>query len=579
MITFGLNAQFVIINSPEDCEGAIEFGQTASWGAFLTDSVWTGDLVLVDDGSAAPSEGCGPLVNGAEVAGNFALIDRGSCEFGQKALNAENVGATAVVIANHTPGAGVITLGAGAQGGNVTIPVIMITYEDGQMIKEKLAMGETVNMSMGDIRFDNDLSIGTSTVVFPPYSTAPLHQVEGSGNFVFTPGVNVLNKGLADASNVTLETTINYINGGAPTEVYNEAGVVTSLQTDSSELILLPEFEPANGEGRYEYTYSVGSDSTDDADFDNQITNALNVTTNVYSKARWDEVNNRPMRTNAYTIAGGGNIEMLTSFEFPNGNGYRVDSVQFYVSTSEPTLGGVDIVVYMYNWVDDGDGNYAAAEVELVALGIQSFDPAFPASEAWVTLPVEDLLTGEPGYVIPDDGARLVVGTRYEGLNLVFFGFDEGADLNQYINNVAIPNGTYNDAQLPYAQTTSFGPAGADFDAIGLFTDFWGSNATAIYVNQIETSTEELSDDEARINLYPNPATDVIALEVELTKLNNEMLSYEIVDMMGRQVFSREFDGVHQLTQKFDVSNLGSGTYELIVRADDGMKTKAFVVK
>jgi hypothetical protein len=38
---------------------------------------------------------------GAGVAGRIALIDRGVCEFGLKALNAQQSGATGVVIANN----------------------------------------------------------------------------------------------------------------------------------------------------------------------------------------------------------------------------------------------------------------------------------------------------------------------------------------------------------------------------------------------------------------------------------------------------------------------------------------------
>jgi hypothetical protein len=63
---------------------------------------FSGELVLVDDGSADPTEGCDPLVG--FPAGAVALVDRGSCPFVQKVHNAEAAGASAVV--HRPPGRG-----------------------------------------------------------------------------------------------------------------------------------------------------------------------------------------------------------------------------------------------------------------------------------------------------------------------------------------------------------------------------------------------------------------------------------------------------------------------------------------
>jgi hypothetical protein len=578
----GMSAQFVLVNAPEDCKGALSFGQTASWGAFLTDDIWTGDLVLVNDGTALPTEACSPLVNGAEVTGNFALIDRGSCNFSLKALNAQNAGATAVVIANHTPGAGTLTMGAGSFATDVTIPVVMISWEDGQKLKEKMNNGDVVNMSIGNIRFNNDIGTETSSVVFPGYSTLPANQIETAGNFAFIPGASVSNNGINDATNVILEATIDYTDGmGNSSQVYDEAGSTAGIESDSSSLIILSDFDPsAYGEGVYDYTYTVSSDSSDEVTFDNTFNGSMTVSGNVYSKARWDHANNRPFRTNGFTIAGGGSIEMLTPFEFPNGTDLKVDSVLFSVSTSNPTLATIAVTVFLYSWDDaDGDGNFADGEVEFAGIGFYEFPASETRTTAWVTVEIEDLLTGEVGYPVPGDGARLVVGTRYEGADFVFFGFDEGANLNQYINGVVGPAGTYNDAKLPYAQTTTFGPAGADFGSIGLFTDTWFCSSTSLYVNSTSVANEDLSDLEANVKLFPNPTTESITLDIELTKLDNAMLNYQIVDMQGRVIYNEENRGMSRDHQTFDVSQLTAGQYELIIEADQGRRTVGFIVE
>ena len=58
------------------------------------------DLALADDGDRhRATDGCEPLTNG--VAGKIALIDRGTCTFKQKAVNAQAAGAIGVIIADN----------------------------------------------------------------------------------------------------------------------------------------------------------------------------------------------------------------------------------------------------------------------------------------------------------------------------------------------------------------------------------------------------------------------------------------------------------------------------------------------
>jgi hypothetical protein len=121
------------VNSPSVIAGT--YGSaSAQFGASSYDV--TGNLVLVNDGTANPNEGCSALVNGAAISGNIAVVDRGGCEFGLKALNAQNAGAIAVVVVNNTTG--VINMGPGANGASVTIPVLMISQADGATIKAQL---------------------------------------------------------------------------------------------------------------------------------------------------------------------------------------------------------------------------------------------------------------------------------------------------------------------------------------------------------------------------------------------------------------------------------------------------------
>lgn len=82
-----------------------------------------------------PDLGCSAYPAGT-FAGKVAVIDRGTCSFESKVLNAQNAGAAGVVIVNNVAGAPF------ALGGNnlgVTIPSVMISQSDGIVLKNLLA--------------------------------------------------------------------------------------------------------------------------------------------------------------------------------------------------------------------------------------------------------------------------------------------------------------------------------------------------------------------------------------------------------------------------------------------------------
>lgn len=135
----------MFVNSPPSLPSTIALG-TAVFGPGLTDTGVTGDVVLVNDGTGTTTDACEPIINGAQVAGKIALIDRGACTFVSKAQRAEAVGAIAVVIANNVAGSTPITLGGTDPG--ITIPVVSITLADGNAIKAELGTGVNVTLRL-----------------------------------------------------------------------------------------------------------------------------------------------------------------------------------------------------------------------------------------------------------------------------------------------------------------------------------------------------------------------------------------------------------------------------------------------
>jgi hypothetical protein len=108
-----------------------------------------GDYIIVEGNNQGStpgsSEGCGasdasgtglPYENQAEVSGNIAVIDRGSCSFVEKVVSAQLSGAIAAVIINNIPGSEIAGMGGtDSQSYLINIPSVMISSDDGKELK------------------------------------------------------------------------------------------------------------------------------------------------------------------------------------------------------------------------------------------------------------------------------------------------------------------------------------------------------------------------------------------------------------------------------------------------------------
>ncbi len=93
-----------------------------------------------DAAGASTTDGCSAFTNASQVAGNIALVDRGTCPFVQKALNAQAANATGLVIVDNmrdtcTPPS------LGGDNASVRIPVISVNINDGAVLRAGLADG------------------------------------------------------------------------------------------------------------------------------------------------------------------------------------------------------------------------------------------------------------------------------------------------------------------------------------------------------------------------------------------------------------------------------------------------------
>ncbi|MEP6484014.1 MAG: PA domain-containing protein [Rudaea sp.] len=136
------------VTAPAAIAGSFDVG-TAAFGPVLTAGGISGSLLLANDsGGASPTDGCESFSAGF-FSGTIAVIDRGTCTFKTKALNAQNANALAVVIVNNTAGSPAPPLGDDPTVTTpITIPTVSVTQADGNLIKAQLGAGVTGTMQL-----------------------------------------------------------------------------------------------------------------------------------------------------------------------------------------------------------------------------------------------------------------------------------------------------------------------------------------------------------------------------------------------------------------------------------------------
>jgi hypothetical protein len=113
-----------------DWVGGIHATGHAEFGAQSVKASMHIDLQVVH---AEPANGCGDIANGDTLAGKAVLIQRGVCTFWEKALNAQNADAAAVIIYNN-PGGGRVSAMSAPDNSNITVLSIFLSQAHGERL-------------------------------------------------------------------------------------------------------------------------------------------------------------------------------------------------------------------------------------------------------------------------------------------------------------------------------------------------------------------------------------------------------------------------------------------------------------
>ena len=520
-------------------------------------------LMVVDDGSTGTNaqgnpisaEGCNPLIN--NLTGKIAVCFRNTCEFGAKALNAQNAGAVGVIVINREPT--VIAMGAGASGANVTIPVVMLTLADGLSLIAEMANGPVV-MFLGNKTglFPNDGGISSGAALLPRQALIPSQLAQNGTEYNFDLGARVYNYGNQAQTNMTLTATIT--NPSGATVYNNQAGGISlapgdSIDVDPTQVNNLPNFSLASyPEGTYTLTYTLGLSAADDYDADNTLTTTFTVTDSLYGFAQADPTTGSPTGGNYYRPSNN-NQTFSTCQVIDNANASRIQANGLWFSATTSAASGValtgeEMAVYLYKWedvfADLNDANLAFNTLTEVASGFYYYP---------------DDLQGQTVYGAFANPAALENNQRY--LACV-----QTVNLNLYLGHENSANLTWNEAY--YLQPMTPNESDGTYYPGGFGADLPSSMAVAISDNEV--SITELNTVGGKA--FPNPANDIITVAIE----GEGTAQLTVTDVAGKVAMATTLN-LAAGQDNININTLQSGLYIFNVTLENGKTAQFNVVK
>ncbi|MBC9811984.1 T9SS type A sorting domain-containing protein [Crocinitomicaceae bacterium CZZ-1] len=592
-ITCIVNGQIAVTGiSPASVQGNYNFtigDATQSWAPaldFSTPGVYVqGELVIVNDGSTGTNpqgnpisaEGCNTLVNAAAVNGKIAVIYRNTCNFGVKALNAQDAGAIAVIILNRDPE--VIGMNGGAEGLNVTIPVVMLSSLDGLTLTNAMQSGP-VEVFIGNKAglYPNDLALNEELIAVPQYHGVHSLLAQNGSEFNVDLGLRVYNFGSATQTNAMANVTIT---GPSGAEVYNEdvtfslngvsGNAIDSVDIFPGETLMFPQFALATyPAGKYTLTYTLINGGGVDDDFPNDNTYSIDFVVNdsYLSRSRLDATTLKPIAESqvkpAAPTTGGSYAEVVYCSSFRNANASRLAVLGFNATVSvdsvdaNSTLEGKFVFADLYEWTN-ADAVYAAnaGNTQLA----YNLDSKATLNYDFVNdvIKEEVYFEFESPVLLADNTMYMVCITDFgQDLNI---GYDRAVRYNvtrqltsQWINPLKVVEG----------QTVTWYGAGFGADLTPAF---------GIRAIDVETaSVEDLLKLEGKA--YPNPTNDVVRMIIPL----DGKATVAVTDLSGRTVANREVNFTGNQAS-IDLAELQSGMYVIHVAYNNGSKSTFNVIK
>lgn len=581
--------------SPASVQGNYDYSVQANCGAWpgeTDDATWDvlsnldfnvpgtfiqAEAVLVDDGTPGVNatygnllseEGCNMLINNTDMnpnndlTGKIAVIRRNTCSFGTKVQMAQDAGAVAAIIVNREDA--LIGMLGDAAFPNVTIPAVMLSSINGQIIIDAILNGDQPVMFIGNKlgAFTADAGAVKGEFMISPFGGAHSALYDG-----FTPGIQVYNYGGA-AQDITVTATID--GPGTSADYTSTVGPINVISGDTLAIFAgnPDEFAAWNlgignyPAGDYTLTYDITLGSgADDFPFDNVYTSNFTVQDEIITLATLD--GSGMPNINSFPSNSTGTYQSCMMFQDPNASALAVAGMYFAASADTATVQfeGTEIFLNAYQWddawVDLNDPGFTfdpATNDGFQNLNLITFAEFYPASDD----DVEDLLYADfqDPFQLQDDVRYLFCLQTNDGPN-ISFGYDNALDYGANYSIIAQPVSPV----MVDGSTYAAGWNGVSAASIGLKT----FDPASLSLFETNTMTAKA---------FPNPATNDVTIAVS----GKGVGTIVVTDLSGKTVMTSNANFTSG-SMNMNISALEAGMYIFNVTLENGESAQFNVVK
>ena len=529
--------------------GTISFTQGAcGYGIPDPAGTWGGTVESDICGQAAwakDSFACAPQAANA-MDGKIAIIRRKTCSFSLKAYHAQQAGAKAAIILNHFDNATeddctIFRMTAGDSAAAVTIPAIFASRQMANFIDNAIKTGQLQDICLVLPTIQN------ATADFSYATPVSQHDQLGLMTVTYT------NRSGADQPSIIFKA-----------DVIDPTGQVTSFTVDSAivagatnKIINFPEYQVPAIEGKYRVIYSS-----------NLYTAPKDTLVREFVQTRYTYATDNLNITGSigptdaqFTDAG---LKYQSGSMVVTGpEGITVEYVSFGMGNASTIAVGDEAadVVNIFLYDNDADGS-----------GTTDLDATFDA--------LNPIALAE--YKFSNEKADSLVYVKLESL----VGADVVLEPNHFYLLSILYDGNLAGSGTSLSFTRSNQVYYPQFGGIGLHTPLlldqmysgWTGSTLVTRLHEkgfepgndpfITTATKTPRLSETRYTVTPNPANEVVRLNLELEGVNKSVAA-TLIDFQGRAVdtqIARNFQN-GQLT--FDATKLPSGAYSLFIRTSN----------
>lgn len=514
---------------------------------FVDDGV---DTTIDANGNPIWQDACEPLIN--NLTGKIAVAYRSFCWHDIKANYAQQAGAIGLILINRDPGP--FLMGGTTVGSSVTIPVVSIGSEEGDLLKDFIAMGGVHAFIGTKVGLNaNDLGSSAADIVMSNHQAIPIFLANNGSEYSVDLGLNVFNPGSNPQTGITASVDVTY-NGSS---VYSNTSIPLNFTapvgvTVDTIYADLGTFAPSSWNlGTYKIRYTINLANDEDSS-DNIFNTSFNITNNVFAKSRVDTLNN-PLYSTAYSLN-----ETTTAYDdwesclvFKNSNASRatVKGMTFSCIPINNVMANEIIEIRAYQWND------VFTDLSVVSPTFNSLTQLSDALHFYA----DETENGVNVYLPFNAPVNLLDNQKYlfciyNASNELRLGYDVQLDYTATINNYLMPVAPVK--TLPSGQPLQWYWAGFGFDA-----------TPSISVT-MDVITGLLNNVQYKSELpYPNPARNMLNLPTR-KNISGKVL-VQFYDVVGKLVLS-ENKTISNEPLKVNVAGITKGTYVVKLIFSDG---------